>query len=147
VADSEFLQATGFSVLDRVLGRESDWHTFFKARVQAAEQRRQASEKRRLASRKKGTEPSREASAYVGTYRDRAYGDLVVERDGKGLVVRWSSFRARLEPFHFDTFRMRASSEDSQRLEGELATFALDRAGNIERVRFLGRTFGRVAEK
>ena len=45
---------------------------------------------------------------YAGTYNDRFYGDLVIDHDSAGLVLRFRQtpqFVARLEPFQYETFK------------------------------------------
>ena len=45
---------------------------------------------------------------YAGTYNDRFYGDLVIDRDSAGLVLKFRQtpqFVARLEPFQYETFK------------------------------------------
>jgi CubicO group peptidase (beta-lactamase class C family) len=132
-------------LLDQLLGLEAkDWHAFFLDRRSRALRERADRQTKLLASRKKGTSPSRELSAYAGTYRDRAYGELRVVIEGKRLVVDWSGFHIGLEHFHFDTFLTRLDKDPRTiLLENELARFELDGDGNVKTLHLLGRTFVR----
>jgi CubicO group peptidase (beta-lactamase class C family) len=141
------LDATAYTLLDLTLGLpKKDWHAHFAAQAKQAEAARAAALKRRLAARHPGTRPSREADAYTGRFHDPAYGTAEVTRDGKELALSWSSFRAPLRHFHYDTFTVGDVKDGSRRVAGEAVVFALDGDGRVATLRFLGRTFRR-AEK
>ncbi|MFO0843111.1 MAG: serine hydrolase [Gemmataceae bacterium] len=133
--EGEMVEALGHRLLDEALGlKPKEW---------VALARKRQSPPRTPPTPKPGTKPSRELAAYAGKYRDEAYGELVIEEKGRGLHLAWSSFRVPLAHFHFDTFQAKAKDEENQRVDQELATFALDEAGDVARVTFLGRTFRR----
>jgi CubicO group peptidase (beta-lactamase class C family) len=138
--DAEAVQATANQLLDILLGlKEKDWHGFYQKRPRPNPARRA------VPPRRPGTKPSLEQVGYLGTYADRAYGELKIDEEGKQLVLLWSGWRMVLEHYHYDTFMAKVGkSEENRRLEGELATFTLDGAGNVASVRFLGRTFVRA---
>jgi CubicO group peptidase (beta-lactamase class C family) len=50
------------------------------------------------------TRPTLDLSAYTGTYFHPAYGNIRVEREGDGLIVRFDALNLSLEHYHFDTF-------------------------------------------
>ena len=58
--------------------------------------------------------------------------------------MAWSSFRAPLAHYHYDSFQARPKGEERSLVDGELLTFALDGDANVSRVKFLGRTFRRA---
>jgi CubicO group peptidase (beta-lactamase class C family) len=132
-------------LLDQLLGLEKkDWHGFFLQKRAGTLRERALKTKKLLATRRKGTKPSRELSAYAGTYRDRAYGEARVLVVGKRLVLAWSSYRVALEHFHFDTFLgLLEKDATSSRFRDELVRFELDGDGNVKTMRLLGRTFRR----
>jgi CubicO group peptidase (beta-lactamase class C family) len=54
--------------------------------------------------------PSLDLAAYAGRYRDPWYGDIVVERKGRGLAIAFlptPAFKGPLEPWGPDAFRTR----------------------------------------
>jgi CubicO group peptidase (beta-lactamase class C family) len=140
------VSATGNALLDHLLGLpKKDWHAFYRAEQKRAEEARKAREEKRLAARHRGTKPSREHEAYTGAYHDPAYGTARVTREDKELALSWSSFRVPLQHFHFDTFTVaQEKGERPNRLTGEMAVFTLNGAGEVDTLRFLGRTFTRT---
>jgi len=83
-----------------------------------------------LASRVPDAAPSLPLSGYAGRYTDPAYGDVVIEEVDGALQFRFSRtplFRGRLEPWHFDTFRLFWGTQ--QMLPPGMATFTLDASG------------------
>ena len=60
-----------------------------------------------FAARNADSTPSLPLASYVGTYRDPWYGDVFVEADDDGLVIRFGRselLTGRLEHFQYDTF-------------------------------------------
>ncbi len=137
--EGNMLSAAGHRLLDHLLGlKEKEWVAFYKKRPEGEA-------KRPAVPRKAGTKPQRELPAYAGKYLNPAYGVLTVKEDGAGLALEWSSFRVALPHYHYDTFEAKAAKGgEPGRLDGELATFALDGDGNVALVKFLGRTWLRV---
>ncbi|MCU0622090.1 MAG: serine hydrolase, partial [Gemmatimonadales bacterium] len=99
-----------------------------------------------VAAQRAGAAASREASArpslalarYVGTYRDRWYGDVEVRAEGDGLVIRFTRTPALvgdLQHWQFDTFLARW--RDRELRADAYVTFQLDHTGAIERVRMV----------
>jgi CubicO group peptidase (beta-lactamase class C family) len=137
--ETGMVHALGNRLLDELLRLEAkDWHAFFLEKRARAVQARAAKKKALLGTRKKGTKPSRELSAYGGTYRDRGYGEATVKVEGKELVLAWSSFRVSLEHFHFDTFLGKLHRQD------ELVRFELNGDGEVATMYLLGRKFHRA---
>lgn len=125
-----------------------DWNEHYQEQLkkQLAEQR--AKDKERDAKQHKGTKPSRELSAYAGTYEEPAYGKLTVVANKEALELRWSSFTARLEHFHFDTFTARGEQEQIDNpLANVTVQFLLDADGNVAKVELLNRSFQRFKGK
>jgi CubicO group peptidase (beta-lactamase class C family) len=134
------LRAAGHSMIDQLLGLpKKDWHGFFLKRAAAEPTGNVPPVKR-----KPGTRPSLAPSGYAGTYRDAAYGDVTVAEEGKRLMLSWSSFRAPLEHYHYETFVARLGREAGRVPDGGLAVFTLDGDGKPATLRFLGRVFRRV---
>lgn len=136
-------EATAYSLIDNLLGlQRRDWNNSIQteAKKYEAEQVKEITE--RIANKKKDTRPSRELSAYVGTYEDQAYGTAKVTLNSETLTLEWSSFKAVLDHFHFDTF-----SPKDQRLITEQVIFSLDGSGEVANMNFLGVNFKRMKSR
>jgi hypothetical protein len=131
--------ALGNNLLDLLLGLEKkDWNRIEgdvvkSDRESAVEQARQREEKRH-----RNTSPSRELSAYAGTYEEPAYGTATVRQEKRGLVWQWSTFRAPLEHYHYDTFTIRDDVLGQPQLtftlgaDGEVATMQVGGQLDVE---------------
>jgi len=94
-------------IIDRfLLGAPSkDWNAENLKQMRQFGQMAAAQQKQRDSERAKGTRPSLPLERYAGTYADPMYGDLVVTVEGEGLTLRYQSFTAKLEHWHYNTFR------------------------------------------
>lgn len=88
----------------------------------------------RLSARIADTTPSLPLAGYVGMYRDPMYGDAEVTQEDTGLVVTLlpakELFSARLEHFHFETFKVQFPAPA---LEFGLVTFHFGSDGQIQK--------------
>lgn len=137
-------EALLFSVLDHYLGGPPrDWSTEMLAGENRVQEGRRQAEARAVASRVEGTRPSLTLDRYVGTYADSLYGELRVEFEGGGLVVRSPAMVGDLRHWHFDTFQLVWREERSGR---SLITFVLDARGEPRSIEVPGfGSFGRRA--
>jgi CubicO group peptidase (beta-lactamase class C family) len=139
--------AVSNSIIDLVLGLPyKDWNDHFqdlgKIGRKAADEARQAV----LTKQHKGTRPSLKLVAYTGTYEDPAYGKARVILEKDRLVWQWSTFRAPMEHFHFDTFVLQ--DEVLEHTIGRAtALFRLNEDGEVEGMRVIGREFRKVSDK
>ncbi len=121
-------------ILDAWLGAPAqDWSGDYLARARAdttTERKRWLTwERERVAD----TRPSREPSAYAGTYGGALYGDARVEVEGGRLVLRLlpaPDLTADLTHWHFDTYRVQWRHTFPWFGDG-LARFTLDQSGNV----------------
>jgi CubicO group peptidase (beta-lactamase class C family) len=135
-------EAVRNNVVDVLLGlSKKDWDAHYLAQMAKAEATEKAREKKFEASRKKDTKPSRELSAYTGTFEDPAYGEAKVSLDGDGLLLEWSSFRLRLEHWHYDTF----VTKGDPLVNHKPVMFTLAADGDVEKLSFLEQEFKRKA--
>ena len=80
------------------------------------------------AKQRAGAAPAMPLDAYVGTWRDPWYGDIVVSRRGDGLWLDFThtpSLKGPLEPYDGETFRTRFPDK---REEDAFITFAIQTA-------------------
>lgn len=130
-------EALRWSIMDLALGFEPrDWNALLIARGRAEREAAQKEKKDFEASRRPNTKPSREVSAYAGTYRNAGYGDVAIDAGADGLTASWTKVRSPLEHFHFDTFRWKTG-----RLNGEPLEFHLDAQGRVVSLDTLGMNF------
>jgi CubicO group peptidase (beta-lactamase class C family) len=96
--------------------------------------------------RRLGTSFALDLIAYCGTYRDRAYGDAVIEADesAESLYLRWSTFRIRLENYHYNVFTTQEDDPDAENpIDSLIVVFCLGALGEVAHLEFLDRKFKR----
>jgi CubicO group peptidase (beta-lactamase class C family) len=127
------------SLLDLLLGLpRKDWNRIVGEVVREEEAAAAARQRERLARRHHGTRPSREPSAYAGTYEEPAYGIARVSVQKGGLVLHWSSFTSPLRHFHYDTFTAEGDLPGNPQVvftlgpDGEVATLKVLEPMNVE---------------
>jgi hypothetical protein len=124
--------------IDSLLGlpardRSSEALKRHKARERAATLRNERTE----STHAKETKPSLPLDQYAGKYSGDLYGDVVVSHEDDKLVLRFApapTFIADLEPWQFDTFRVKWRKLNPYIPNG-WATFVLDRRGKPAEVR------------
>jgi CubicO group peptidase (beta-lactamase class C family) len=137
---SQMNLAISNSILDLVLGLEAkDWNTMLGEAVKKDEAGAKAARVLREKGRRQGTKPSHPLEAYIGRYRDPAYGTARIALDRGKLVWQWSSFHGPLEHFHFDTFTAR-----HEFLGDPLVVFRFAADGDVVGMRFLDVDFRKV---
>jgi CubicO group peptidase (beta-lactamase class C family) len=131
--------AVSNTLIDHLLGHPyKDWNSYYRELSRREEAEHAAAEKALQTRRHAGTHPSRELTAYVGTYEDPAYGDAKVTLDQGKLSWHWSTFDCPLTHYHFDTF----TAVHPHLVRAQL-TFFLDAGGNVGALEALGRIFRR----
>ena len=130
-------QSIAYSVLDHYLGAPpKDWVTSMAV---VTKRRRDEAEKGVLAAASKRnplSKPSLSLDSYVGRYRDPWYGDVVVEKTGDELGIRFTHsprLTGRLEHWQYDTFVARWN--DRSLLADAYMTFSLNPDGGIDLAR------------
>jgi CubicO group peptidase (beta-lactamase class C family) len=86
-----------------------DWNAYVAEQVRKQEAAARARFQEREASRKPDTKPSRDLSAYAGTYEEPAYGTATISLENGSLFWKWSTFANQLEHFQKDTFTIQNS--------------------------------------
>lgn len=134
-------EGLAYHLIDQFLGLQAeDWIAHFdgvaKGFAEAEEKQTQEEEKKQRAD----THPSRELAAYAGTYRNRAYGDVVVSLEGDHLALQFYTFKSALTHLQYDTF-----AADLAGLGGKTrATFYLNEDGDVTKLTAEGLEFERV---
>ncbi|MGH9799771.1 MAG: DUF3471 domain-containing protein, partial [Blastocatellia bacterium] len=130
-------EAACYNVVDLLLGLpKKDWNGSIAESAKQFEAETSKDVLAKLAARKKDTKPSRELAAYAGTYEDAAYGKAGITLVDDALVLNWSSFKTRLQHFHFDTFL-----PIEPRLATEQVQFQLGADGEVSGLNFQGVNF------
>jgi CubicO group peptidase (beta-lactamase class C family) len=129
------------SLVDLILAApKRDWNALYLELAKKADEAQKKREKDREAKRRPDTKPSRELKAYAGTFEEPAYGRVTVSLEGGALLLQWSSYKLKLEHFHYDTFAARASEPIGFRQ----VVFTLGEDGEVDRLSFLDQEFKRV---
>ncbi len=142
--DTEIVNAAGNTLLDHLLGLEKkDWNAFFADQRKQTEAMRKERLSKRQGGRVRGTKPSLDPEAYIGTYTEPAYGTVKIGQQADSLVLSWSNFRLSLKHFHYDTFVTPKDDGLPEALRVEKAVFELNDEAEIATLRFLDRKFTR----
>ena len=109
-----------------------DWATESYARTQAQIARGREAQQKAAAERVANTKPSLPLSAYAGTYADSLYGKLSIREENGALQLSFGpTWKAKLEHYHFDSFRARL---DTPVLPPVPVTFRIGANGKVESV-------------
>jgi CubicO group peptidase (beta-lactamase class C family) len=135
--------AVSNTLADLLLGQpKKDWTTYLQGVVAQEEVQSRARVRERQEQRHRGTQPSHELAAYVGTYEDPAYGTAEITLDDGALVWHWNSFTCPLAHYHYDTFMA-----GNDLFEGARFQFTLGADGEVAALKVvdvLGITFQKV---
>lgn len=130
------VDAIVYHLLDHVLGaREKDWFVTFEQEAQRQTMTFAEAEAKAAGARGRESAPSLPIAQYAGTYRDRWYGDVVIEQAGDRLRIRFAptpDLQGQLEHWQHDTFVARW---DKRELRADaFVTFALTPAGKVKAI-------------
>ena len=129
--------AITYEALDMMLGNTGhDWLKGYAEAVAKAQGNADDSWAKHLAARDANSKPSLPLSAYVGTYRDPWYGDVVIRQGAKGLELQFSKTAQLLgdiSHWQHDTFIVRW--RDRSLNADAFINFALDPDGKIRELR------------
>jgi Domain of unknown function (DUF3471) len=143
LSGTQMPEATCYNIVDMLLGLpKKDWNAYISEEAKKFEAAQTKALLARSDNRHANTKPSRDLAAYSGVYEDAAYGQAQVLLDGDNLVIQWSSFKSRLDHFHYDTF---TATEGG--LRTEQAVFALGADGEVSGMNFLGVNFKKSKAK
>jgi CubicO group peptidase (beta-lactamase class C family) len=120
--------------MDRLFGgTRRDWSTELLARRRAADAAERSDAKKAGEARVPNAPPSRKLAEYVGVYSDSGYGPITISLERDTLSVAYNGIGAKLQPWHFETFRALRNPVDPA-LEGTMATFRSSAAGEVNTI-------------
>jgi CubicO group peptidase (beta-lactamase class C family) len=126
------------ALLDSLLGKGTrDWNAYYLAHEKTLEAAAIKSKADKEAKRQRDTKPSRDLSAYAGTYAGPAYGEARMELTDGQLFFVWHRLRLPLTHWHYDTFSAVEKSEDID----EQVTFTLGADGEVKSFTIFGEEF------
>ena len=132
--DGYLLFGLMYELLDHYLGLPAqDWPAKFQAYAASRLARAAGLVSTRAAAPAKAG-PSASLDAYVGTYRDKWYGDIVIGRSGTQLTIDFRStprMAGSLDHWQYDSF---ATHFTDRTIEPAFVTFALDFDGHVSHV-------------
>lgn len=135
--------ALQYNLLDLLLGLpKTDWNAWQKGVFDNVMAMMRAGAKALEDGRRKDTKPSRELSAYVGTFEEPAYGKVVISLDKGALQLQWNRFRGPLSHFEYDTFI--TSPEGPPYLQSQHIQFDLGRGGGVSTMKMYGVEFKKI---
>jgi CubicO group peptidase (beta-lactamase class C family) len=128
-----------YRVLDHYLGvKAPDYPAILDQYVKRNLAQVQAMEQKAAGARDSTSGPSLPLERYAGTYRDPWYGDVKVEREGRGLVIRFTRTPVLLgDLVHWQHDSFLARWRDREQRADAFATFWLDPDGSVARLRIV----------
>ena len=144
IAPNNYVGALRDSILDLAFGAEkTDWNSHYQGIYQEAVDELLKKEEERDSKRHSDTSPSHPLKDYAGIYENPAYGSLEITLQNDKLKLKWSWYECELSHFHFDVFK---ATIEFPRVN-ELASFSLDKEGNLAGVEFIGQLFQKSKPK
>ena len=122
------------TVLDHYIdAAPKDWVSAYAAVTKRRQEAAEKAEREAAGKRDASSKPSLPPASYAGRYRDPWYGDVAIESQGQGLVIRFThtpALTGKLEHWQHDTFVARWN--DRSLLADAYVTFSLNPDGSIE---------------
>jgi CubicO group peptidase (beta-lactamase class C family) len=136
---SSYRQVLSYEIADRLLGLpDAGWDAHFKKLEADLKAEGKSHEADWESKRTPGTHPSRDLSAYVGTYQNAEYGDAEIVMENQKLALHFHSIKTDLDHFQYDTFVVKFGRKTR-------LTFCLDNDGNVAAFTVNAMEFKRVA--
>jgi CubicO group peptidase (beta-lactamase class C family) len=142
VDHAELRHALMYKAIDEWLGTGNrDWSTDLHA-LFTERQEKAVAMKAKAAHDTTAAPATLPLDAFAGTYRDSAFGDVVIALESAGLRLHYFSSSAPLEHQRYDVFK--ASHGTRRYLDGQTVTFQPDGAGGVASLKFADIEFARV---
>ena len=95
-----------YNIFERLLGLEHrDWNKKMRNLQDAKEKGLTGYLKKLEEERILDTTPSHNLGDYVGTYKNDGYGNMIIEKSGDNLVLKFNKFIIPLSHYHYDVFQ------------------------------------------
>jgi len=118
--------------MDRLFGgTRRDWSGQSLAQFKIGQRTGADGEKKKGEARIPNAPPSHKLADYVGTYADSGYGPIAVTLDRDTLSVDYHGLRAKLQPWHFETFSGLRNPADPT-FENMPFSFRTNAAGHVD---------------
>jgi len=102
---SPMANAAVYGIIDRLLHlSESPWTNKIKAEITKQETKNWRGIDSLKALKVKDTKPSHVLADYAGTYEHKAYGNMIITKEGDHLRMKHRMWDEALEHFHYDQF-------------------------------------------
>ncbi len=138
------------TIADKILALSyKDWH---KSQKEAYDKSKAAGKEKLKADssqRKWGTKPSHALAEYVGTYKNEAYGTIIIKLTKDTLIATFNGIDFKLKHYHYDYFtaipvdEALADDEDlamkgyfTTNIKGEIETFSLPLEPAVKDIEF-----------
>ena len=137
---SFYRQVLSYQIADRLLGLpDAGWDAHFKKLESDFKAEEKSQEASWESKKTPGTHPSRDLTAYVGTYTNSEYGDAEIVSENQKLALHFHSIKSDLDHFQYDTFVVKFGGKTR-------LTFCLDNDGNVASFTVDHLEFKRAAE-
>jgi hypothetical protein len=138
---AEMRHALLWEVMDRTQGQaRRDWnqdiYDLYSRRVDAANEQWRETQQKRL----KDTQPSLPLKDYAGDYQSDVFGEVVIERGDRDMILKTGLVDFEMSHWHVDTFLVEYKAWEMR----EFVTFKVDPDGTAESFEFFGNTFKRL---
>jgi hypothetical protein len=118
--------------MDRLFGgTRRDWNAEALARSRVAQQAALQGEGRKEEARVPNAPPAHALTDYAGVYADSGYGPMTFALERDTLVVTYNGIRAKLQPWHYETFSGLRNPDDPT-FENQQFTFRTSAAGRVD---------------
>lgn len=118
--------------MDRLFGgTRRNWSAEYLARQKAGAAAARVGEQKKGETRIPNAPPAHPIADYAGTYSDSGYGPLAVTLERDTLVLSYNGIRARLQPWHYETFSALRNPDDPTFEDAKL-TFRTNASGQID---------------
>lgn len=141
--DGQNLQnALTYRIIDQLLGAPArDWSGIYLAQSRQGERAQDSVRAALAAARLTGTKPSAALDRYAGTYEHPFYGQLRIERDGDGLVLKRSAEQwGKLDHWQVDTWQVQWNTSRNPGIP-TFALFRVDPNGKVGALEVRGPPF------
>ena len=129
-------------VADQLLGLPTvDWNDRQMGAVKKILKANEAKSEETSGTRIKGTKPSHPMSAYVGKYKNEAYGTIDIKPSGDTLAGKFNNLELKISHFHYDVFTSildenRTNFSMISNLRGEIEAMEIELQPGVKPIRF-----------